>query len=645
VQDNGCFKPHEMQFSGGTIGPCSPSCGELSIEIPPMQKDPGSLSLSLQSNMSMTVDSVDIFEKLRPLFESNVGPQDESSTFDKFPFPVQIPGIKIFVSKTLLRIQIGSISAFESSVNIEHVHAINRVHVDSISTSMTCMKALRVNILTKRLEVSCVESLTTPVFALSKQLVNLGLSFENGVLAINIPSPIYLDMLSRGANTQQEAPRSQENDIDIPFPLKLAIAEVNVNTLISGSKSCVKMQQISCDIVPKVLPGQDLLSAEVKKGAQIAIMVRAVEHQLFQASNIRASLLIGLDDMETCNELNVSLTSVQVTAGFSSIDWTSMFDKTASENNTKEKSVKTPFANITGFSLSIAYKGMVVASGATIAVPTFGGNAFTTSHDLTSYYTNVVLKRAPGFLTNAEVLGTNVIDSTFANAGRVAMLGTHSLAGAGFGSVVGTVVADGLKGAISAGKTSRNADTADGYQFGDISRGLVRGLSQATKNGAESRGGGDGYVPGDFTVGAATAAADYTGRNKGKLASAGGAGMGSMVGMAVAGPLGFVVGSYLGGKTGKAAVEEDATSKCYLLFLFISLLQDSDNRYQYSYHPLQIKVQMSVPKMFTRKVIPIDNHIRQLIRRAPLTNSNSNSNSNSNNNNNITMITITPVKI
>ena len=623
VQDNGYFKPHEMQFSGGTIGPCSPSCGELSIEIPPMQKDPGSLSLSFQSNMSMTVDSVDIFEKLRPLFESIVGPQDESSTFDKFPFPVQIPGIKIFVSKTLLRIQIGSISAFESSVNIEHVHAINRVHVDSISTSMTCMKALRVNILTKRLEVSCVESLTTPVFALSKQLVKLGLSFENGVLAINIPSPIYLDMLPRGANTQQGAPRSQENDIDIPFPLKLAIAEVNVNTLISGSKSCVKMQQISCDIVPKVLPGQDLLSAEVKKGAQIAIMVRAVEHQLFQASNIRASLLIGLDDMETCNELNVSLTSVQVTAGFSSIDWTSMFDKTASENNTKEKSVKTPFANITGFSLSIAYKGIVVASGATVAVPNFGGDAFTTSHDLTSYYTNVVLKRAPGFLTNAEVLGTNVIDSTFANAGRVAMLGTSSLAGAGFGSVVGTVVADGLKGAISAGKTSRNADTADGYQFGDISRGLVRGLSQATKNGAESRGGGDGYVPGDFTVGAATAAADYTGRNKGKLASAGGAGMGSMVGMAVAGPLGFVVGSYLGGKTGKAAVEEDATSKCYLLFLFISLLQDSDNRYQYSYHPLQIKVQLSVPKMFTRKIIPIDNHIRQLIRRVPFTNSNS----------------------
>ena len=625
VQDNGCFKPHEMQFSGGTIGPCSPSCGELSIEIPPMQKDPGSLSLSFQSNMSMTVDSVDIFEKLRPLFESIVGPQDESSTFDKFPFPVQIPGIKIFVSKTLLRIQIGSISAFESSVNIEHVHAINRVHVDSISTSMTCMKGLRVNIPTKRLEVSCVESLTTPVFALSKQLVKLGLSFENGVLAINIPSPIYLDMLSRGANTQQGAPRSQENDIDIPFPLKLAIAEVNVNTLISGSKSCVKMQQISCDIVPKVLPGQDLLSAEVKKGAQIAIMVRAVEHQLFQASNIRASLLIGLDDMETCNELNVSLTSVQVTAGFSSIDWTSMFDKTASENNTKEKSVKTPFANITGFSLSIAYKGIVVASGATVAVPNFGGDAFTTSHDLTSYYTNVVLKRAPGFLTNAEVLGTNVIDSTFANAGRVAMLGTSSLAGAGFGSVVGTVVADGLKGAISAGKTSRNADTADGYQFGDISRGLVRGLSQATKNGAESRGGGDGYVPGDFTVGAATAAADYTGRNKGKLASAGGAGMGSMVGMAVAGPLGFVVGSYVGGKIGKVAVEEDATSKCYLLFLFISLLQDSDNRYQYSYHPLQIKVQLSVPKMFTRKIIPIDNHIRQLIRRVPFTNSNSNS--------------------
>lgn len=128
-------------------------------------------------------------------------------------------------------------------------------------------------------------------------------------------------------------------------------------------------------------------------------------------------------------------------------------------------------------------------------------------------------------------------------------MGAGSITTAGVGSVVGTAAADGVKAAIAAGKSTRNATADDSYKFGDVTRGVISGLKHATKKGAQSRGSdGSDYVAGDFTVGAAQSLGEYGGRNSKKLASAGASGAAATVGLAIAGPLGFVVGGYLGGK-------------------------------------------------------------------------------------------------
>lgn len=179
-------------------------------------------------------------------------------------------------------------------------------------------------------------------------------------------------------------------------------------------------------------------------------------------------------------------------------------------------------------------------------------------------------------MTNAEVLGNDVVEGTMANLGRMAM--GKSVKGAAMGGILGTVASDSLKGAIKAGKSSRNVGVDEGYKFGDVSRGIVRGLSTAAEIGASSRGGdGNEYVPGDLTVGVAKATGEYVGNNKGKLASAGGSGIGSMVGLAVAGPLGFVAGSYFGSRAGKSITGDDVAKKgeSELLLVFIKSIFNS----------------------------------------------------------------------
>ena len=555
--DNGHFRPKQIQLSGAVLGPCSPSCGKLSIVVPRASQEDGR-KLSFEKNIDISFDSTKVFENLRPLFDSIVRPQ-EGDLSDAFPFPIEIPGMNISTSDPPSKIEIGNSSAIRSNIFFGEVRAIVQ---NTVSFSM---KGLKADIMSRSLNVDCVESLTLPgTLTLSKPILKLNLKLEREVLHVKIPTPIHASMLSRSTGTAQlqKVPPTQQNNIDIPFHIKVRAAKASLKTLRKADDTCIQMEQIALDISPKLVPAQDLISGEVKKGTQISLEMENIRHDLFQAQNIHTSLILELQDLETLHQLRVSLHSPRVTAGFASIDWSSLFSETEPNDKVQQKALKMPFAKIASTSIFVSYKGAVVTSEATVAVPEFKGNSFTTIDDLSTYYSNTVLKRIPGFLTNVNVLGTNVLDGSFASIGRVA-LGARSVTSAGVGSIVGTAVADGVKGAISAGKSARSVGTDDAYKFGDASRGIVRGISQATKKGAQSRGScGSDYVPGDFTVGAAGALSEYGEKNSRKLASAGASGVGATVGLALAGPLGFVVGSYLGSKTvGDGNGESQSNSK------------------------------------------------------------------------------------
>lgn len=171
----------------------------------------------------------------------------------------------------------------------------------------------------------------------------------------------------------------------------------------------------------------------------------------------------------------------------------------------------------------------------------FTGKEATTSKDIISYYTLACLAKAPEFISNAEVLGLNVLDSTASTWGNFLGLATPFGTVTGVAAVVGV---DAVKNAVNAGKRGRGVSENDDYEASDIARGLFQAAKEATvRGGAEMRGKKDneGNVI-DWAVGATTTTGEYVGENKTRLGGAAGGAGGFWVGMAVGGPVGAVIG-------------------------------------------------------------------------------------------------------
>jgi len=539
-----------MQFSGAVNELTEAKFGECTVKssfdraaaivVPSFSRVSGMFRIS--DTIEAAVTSVDkalqIQDFLLSFFQSS---EKSNEPFDTFPFPIEILAMKISASNPPATINIGCTSAIGSDIRCEEINCIVR---DTISFSM---KRLLGNMISRSLSIDCVESLELPgTAALSKQLLNTNLNFEREVLHVNIPTTLHATMLLK--NTPGKMSSTQQNRISIPFQIRVSVPKATLKTLRIEDKSCIQMEGITFDIAPATLPSQDLLSGEAQEGAKVSLGIENIEHEMFQAKKLQASLMLEDQSLETLHQVKLSINSTGVGAGYSSNEWSSLFIGQRPIDGVKQKVMKMPFAKVARTSISISYQGSVVDGNATVAIPDFEGNALTTSNDLSTHYVNAVIQRIPDLLTNVNILGTNVVDGAFANMGKLA-LGARNVSTAGVGSVIGTATSDGVKAAIASGKSARNVTQDDSYQFGDITRGIFSGIRHATKKGAQSRGSdGSDYVPGDFTVGTAKALGNYGENNSRKLASAGASGAAATVGFAVAGPLGLLAGSYIGGR-------------------------------------------------------------------------------------------------
>jgi len=536
LQENGNLRPLQIYLSEAQLGPCSPSCGKISIVVPPLFQEDGKTIL-FERNMNVSFDSLNVFEKLRPLFESIVGSQNDDP-FDTFPFPITIPGMSISSLEPRSQVVVSTISAIDSHFIVGEVRANVQ---DTVSFST---KGVKVDIASRTLNAALVTSFMVPsILGLSKELENVNVTLDRDVLHVKIPTTTHVSLLSKSKGTLQKTPPAQQNEISIPFGVKVRMSKVILKTLRKTDTKCLEMEQISADVLPKTMPAKDVFDVE-QKMTQISLEVKNIHHELFQIQKIRTSMMLQLHDLDTLHQLQVSLDSPRITAGYSATDWSSIY--TDPEHNVQQKALKLPFAYVADTNIFISLDGTVVGSNATIALPEFKGDSFTTSDDLTSFYSSAILQHTPGFLTNLNVLGVNALDGSLTAAGKLAF-GATNVATAGVGSVVGTAVADGVRGAIRAGKESRNVQTNDAYKFGDITRGIARGINGARKKGAQSRGSdGSDYIPGDLTIGAMESLGEYGSNNSRKLASSGITGAAATVGLLALGPVGMIAGGLLG---------------------------------------------------------------------------------------------------
>ena len=153
------------------------------------------------------------------------------------------------------------------------------------------------------------------------------------------------------------------------------------------------------------------------------------------------------------------------TAGFSSIDWDSMFGGKVA--NAPASVTRLGFCCIEPLEVGLKYKGVMVRTESRILIPKFVGHAQTTSDDVVQHFKSAILRRAPAFLAKANVLGANLGDSAASTAGMIAMAGS-SVAGASGAAVAGIVAYDGVVAAIRSGKSARGVSEHEKYKFGDI---------------------------------------------------------------------------------------------------------------------------------------------------------------------------------
>lgn len=282
----------------------------------------------------------------------------------------------------------------------------------------------------------------------------------------------------------------------------------------------------------------------------LAVSLETFDSKLLQFAHFNLSAALPLDEPSVIHKLAVTAKSLGVSAGYSTNDWMKNFavskhrpDTKATGSSGKHTStvLKVPFATISALNAKISWKGRGVQIKDTdVSIKPFTGDANTTSKVLIDYYAGACLYKVPGFISNADVLGINVVDHAASTYGTLLGQGLYGTYMGAIGGTAAIAAVDGVKGAIRAGKASRHEENGAAWQPGDIFRGVVYAAGQATQSGAIKRGrGGEkgniAEVVENFVVGTTSGTKDYVGENKVKLGAATGGGFGAIAGTMVGG--------------------------------------------------------------------------------------------------------------
>jgi len=480
-------------------------------------------------------------------------PSQGDTLVSSFTFPLASMSLIILEENRIVASELSMTYKADGTVCFGRV---NRLQYESSSGGQAEATGIKLNM---RPSIQCtidsIESVYIPdSFLLSKPINSTELLYQGQTLSLIVDS---VDAVLFNGDGEKEADTdATETSVATerpvaPCPVHMSVQNIHLKQASDGSS--ISLASLNLYVNPKG-----------ESRTQVAVQFDDLNSDLLQLSKVNMCATLP-PSPKVIESLTFAGERVIVSAGHSTDDWQNQFRRLPRRVSTKTaksksstssvESLHLPNANIGGLKVTITWGsigGTMKVKETTLGVKPFQGNDSTSAKDLMYYYTKACLSRVPNFVSNAEVLGINVMDSTAVTYGT--WLGISSLgAGGGVAAVAGV---DAVKGAVAAGKRSRKADESEGWRPGDLLRGVIYSAGEATKEGAIKRGKshGKGNVV-DWAVGAAEGTAEYASENKSRLGGAAGGGGGFLIGLALGGPIGGVIGGVVAGATARKAIE------------------------------------------------------------------------------------------
>jgi hypothetical protein len=486
--------------------------------------------------------------------------EDAMVSFFEFPLnevSLHLESSKLLISSVVLRYKADGTLAEIAAERLDAYSSSNPNQQDQMCFST---KGIRANLRPSMcLELESVESFRIPdTIELTKPTKNVSFHFNEGMLRMQLSSVHATRLDARDSiKTVTNEENTEGGEVTpnwkaaLPFPVNIYVNDMYIMNA-HHNNAMTTLRGFELDVAP---------------GIEVALCVQKAQNELFDLDDVAVSASIPVDNEGLIENLHFAAVSMCLTAGRSANEWATRFDSRPKAKSAKVN-YKLPFAHIEPLDLQVTFKGIVSTQNSNMIIRPFMGTEATTQKDLVRHYVRHILGKFPRFVTNAEVLGVNVVDSGASTYGSWMLSATHFGPLGGLAAVAGV---DGVKGAIAAGKRSRKVETSssdDKFQPLDVIRGVFQAAKEATEEGSSMRGKdvGRGDVI-DWAVGASANTQKYATENKSRLGAAGAGGAAFLAGAFMLGPaaplaLPIAAGIFASAVTGKAIDRsESAVSK------------------------------------------------------------------------------------
>lgn len=459
-------------------------------------------------------------EKESAEYSDDEGTQIEISSFT---FPLVSASLVLFDD---MRISFSGITGrYRADGTVCSIQAGN-MEFDSDTKGKASASVVQISMRPKmEMTIGCIDTLHFDTLLLATPIEDCKLSYEGNTLVMRLET---IDVVTFSKKEGEDGNQSDAivSPLYLPCNLELNIEEgIQIKKSEDGSLTKIGRSHV--------------YALKEENASRVAIEFDSFRNYLCQLSTVSLCGSIPSDQVNIINDFIFTAGTVKIVQGHSTEEWEEAFiprkqvqkstkAKQSSKKHKKqqkEQVVKLPFINIEEMNLCIgldASYNVAAVKDTTLTIKAFRGKEDTTSKEVINFYIKACLSRVPDFISNAEVLGLNIIDNTtglWATWAGIGTLGSTLGAGAGVAAITGV---DAVKGAIDAGKRRRNVSESADTKPGDFFRGLVQAAGEATKEGAAKRGkDGDGNII-DWAVGATSNTTDYAVENKNRLGGAAG---------------------------------------------------------------------------------------------------------------------------